>query len=196
MTSFDLHIIATDRGLQPQLQTICMTLHVTINDLNDNSPQFSSDVYQFELFYDLPRYSIFGQIHAHDIDRHDRLIYTLDANPYLTINTNTGHLRLKHHLYRLIDQIFNVTVKVFDGLHTNQTTIHIHVKSFIDAQQPILFAEPAYGVTINESLPINTTITNIYRRFQISSSTIDFIDIMTDEYSCPFTIDLQGIVFV
>ncbi|CAF1439256.1 unnamed protein product [Rotaria sordida] len=49
-----------------------------------------------------------------------------------------------------------------------------------DAQQPILLSEPAYGLTINESLSIDPIITNIYRRFQIQSSTIDFIEVIHD----------------
>ena len=190
ISSIDLHILTTDQGREVQLQSICMTLHIHINDLNDNIPQFSSSIYRFDLFFDMPRYAIFGQIHARDADHQSRLIYSLNANPYLTINPLSGHLRLKHHLYRLIDQIFNVTVNVSDGLHTNQTSIHIHVKSFVDVQQPILLPEPAFALTINESYPMNQSITNIYRRFQLTPSMVDAIEIFNDRI--PFTIDSQG----
>ena len=171
-----------------------MTVHVTIDDVNDNLPRFSAKTLAFELFFDMPRYAVFGQVHASDVDENDRLTYAIDPNPYVTINMNTGHLRLKHNLHRLMDQTLNVTVKVSDGLHLSQTSIDIRVKSSLDAQQPILLPEPAYALTINESLPLNVTITNIYRRLQISSATIDFLDIITDEYPCPFFIDQQGIV--
>jgi hypothetical protein len=142
----------------------------------------------------MPRYSIFGQVYAKDLDQNDKLIYSLNPNPYVTINMHTGHLRLKYTLHRLIDQILNVTAQVSDGLHTNQTSIRIHIKSFPDAQQPILLAEPGYGLTVNESLPIGSIITNIYRRFQIVSSTIDFIEIIHDEIKLPFSIDQQGMM--
>ena len=194
MSSIALHVLASDQGNELQLQSICTTLHLTVVDVNDNVPQFSSMSYAFDLFSDMPRYAIFGQIYATDVDTHDRLTYAVDPNPYVTINNQTGHLRLKHNLHRLIDQILNVTVKVSDGLHTNQTSIHVHVKSFVDAQQPILLAEPAYALTINESLGVGSTITNIYRRAQLIASTIDFIEIMTDDRPSPFSIDLQGIV--
>jgi hypothetical protein len=141
----------------------------------------------------MPRYSIFGQIYAKDFDINDKIIYSLSPNPYITINKYTGYLRLKHNLHRLIDQILNVTVYISDGLHKNQTSIHIYVKSFPDAQEPILLSEPAYALTINESLPIDSIITNIYRRFQIPSSTIDFIEIIhDDQLKLPFSIDQQG----
>ncbi|CAF4713364.1 unnamed protein product, partial [Rotaria magnacalcarata] len=190
-SSIELHIIVLDQGLQIQFQSICTTLHITINDINDNTPQFSSDDYFFNLFSDMPRYSIFGQISAIDIDKNNELIYSINPNPYVTINTHTGHLRLKYSLHRLIDQILNVTVQVSDGLHQNQTIIFISVKSFPDAQQPILLSEPAYGLTINESLSVDSIIINAYRRFQILSSTIDFIEIIHDEIKSPFSIDQQ-----
>jgi hypothetical protein len=190
----ELHIIASDQGSQPQLQSICTTIHITINDLNDNTPQFLSNNYLFNLFSDMPRYSIFGQIYAKDIDHNDKLIYSLNPNPYITINRYTGHLRSKYNLHRLIDQILNVTVQVTDGLHKNQTSIQISIKSFPDAQQPILLSEPGYGLTINESISIGSIITNIYRRFQMISSTIDFIEIIHDENKLPFSIDQQGML--
>lgn len=188
----ELHIIALDQGSHIQLQSICTTLHITIKDLNDNIPQFTSDNYLFNLFSDMPRYSIFGQINAIDSDKNDQLVYSLNPNPYVTINMNTGHLRLKHYLHRLLDQILNITVQVSDGLHQNQTSISIYIKSFPDAQQPILLPEPAYGLTINETLAVDTIITNIYRRLQIASSTIDFVQIIHNDMKLPFSIDQQG----
>jgi hypothetical protein len=143
----------------------------------------------------MPRYSIFGQIYAKDFDENNKLIYSLSPNPYITINKYTGHLRLKNYLHRLINQILNVTVQVSDGLHQNQTSIYINIQSFPDAQQPILLTEPAYGVTINESLIVDSLITNIYRRFQFISSTIDFIEIIhDDQMKLPFSIDQQGMM--
>jgi hypothetical protein len=189
-----LHIIASDQGFQPQFQSICTTLHITINDSNDNTPQFTSNNSIFNLFSDMPRYSIFGQIYAMDFDTNDKLIYSLNPNPYVIINRYTGHLYLKHNLHRLIDQILNVTVQVSDGLHKNETSISIDVKAFPDAQEPILLSEPGYGLTINESLVIGSIITNIYRRFQIIASTIDFIEIIHDEMKLPFSIDQEGMM--
>jgi hypothetical protein len=193
--SLDLYIVASDRDSHVQLQSICMTLHVTVNDVNDHSPQFSRSTYQFELFFDLPRFTVFGQVYATDADENARLIYSLEPNPYLKVHPRTGHLRIKYPLYRLIDQIFNVTVKVSDGRHVNQTFIYVRVRPFIDAQQPILLMEPAFGVTINESTAVNSILSNIYRRFQLNPMTIDFMTLMTDAVPIPFTLDAQGIVF-
>lgn len=143
----------------------------------------------------MPRYSIFGQISAIDFDENDQLIYSLSPNPYITINKYTGHLRLKHHLHRLIDQILNVTVSVSDGIHQNQSSIQIFIQTFPDAQEPILLSEPAYALMINESFAVGTMISNVYRRFQLVASTIDLIEIVHDEpRKLPFSIDQQGMM--
>ncbi len=187
-----MHILASDQGQQPQLQSLCMTLHITIRDLNDNIPQFSLTNYTFDVFSDLPRDTIFGQIYAIDADSTDRLIYSIDSNAYIKINKHTGHLRLQSTLHHLVDQNLNLTVRVSDGLNINQTWIYLHIKRFPQAQEPILLSEPAYHITINQSLSIGTIITNVYQHLELSQSSVDFIEIITDENRIPFSIDQQG----
>jgi len=169
-----------------------MTLHITVIDINDNIPQFSFVNYTFHVFSDLPQETIFGQIYAIDADSTDSLIYSIDSNPYIKINKDTGHLRLKSNLHHLIDQNLNITVRVSDGLHVNQTWISIHIKRFLEAQQPILLSKPAYSIIINQSLPIGTIITNVYHRLELLESSIDFVEIINEENIIPFSIDQQG----
>jgi hypothetical protein len=171
-----------------------MTLHITIVDINDNIPQFSSDNYTYHLFSDLPRQTTFGQIYAFDKDSSDHLIYSIESNPYIKINEHTGHLQLQSHLHRLVHQYLNLTVKVSDGLHINQTWIYLHIKRFMEAQEPILLSEPAYGIIINQSVPIGKIVTNVYQYFQLSESSIDFIEIIHDDNQIPFSIDQQGMI--
>ncbi|CAF1202193.1 unnamed protein product, partial [Adineta steineri] len=187
-----LYIIASDQGQQLQLQSICMTIHITILDRNDNIPQFSLASYIFEISFDLPRETIFGQIYASDLDQSDKLFYSIDSNSYIKIDTYTGHLRLKTDLHHFINQSLNFTVKVSDGLHVNQTWIYISVKRFIEVQQPILIPEPAYSIVINQSLPAQTIIMNIYHRLKLPKASIDCIEIIHEENIIPFDIDQQG----
>jgi hypothetical protein len=189
-----LHIIASDQGQQLQLQSICMTLHITIVDVNDNIPQFSLVNYVYDVFSDLPEETIFGQVFASDADSTGTLIYSIDSNSYIKINECTGHLRLKSNLHNLFDRYFNVTVKVSDGLHINQTWIYIHVKRFMETQEPILVSEPAYSIIINQSLPVGTIITNVYHHLRHLKTSIDFVEIIYEANIIPFSIDQQGIV--
>ncbi|UJR21665.1 hypothetical protein I4U23_024742 [Adineta vaga] len=187
-----LYILASDQGQQIQFQSICMTLHVTIMDVNDNIPQFSLTNYTFDVFSDLPRETIIGQVFASDADLSTKLIYSIDSNPWIKINQSTGYLQLKFDLHRFTDQIFNITVRVFDGIHRNQTWISIRIKRFISVQEPILVSTPAYSVVINQSTPVGTIVTNIYQRLQLDKTSIDFIEIIREETIVLFTIDQQG----
>ncbi|CAF1545949.1 unnamed protein product [Rotaria magnacalcarata] len=187
-----LYIIASDQGQQLQLQSICMTLHITIADMNDNIPRFLLANYTYQLFSDLPRDTIFGQIHAIDFDSTNNLIYSIDPNPYVKIDQYTGHLRLKHNVYHMIDQTINITAQVSDGLHVNYTEIYIYIIRVTEAQEPILLREPAYEIVINRSLPIGTIITNVYHDLRLLESSVDFIDIIHDDHTIPFGIDQQG----
>ena len=187
-----MHIIASDQGTQPQLQSLCMTLHVTIRDINEHVPQFSLFNYSFDVFADLPKNAIFAQIYATDADVTDRLIYSIDFNPYVDINENLGYLRVKSTLLPLVSHHFNVTVRVSDGLHINQTWIDLSIISFPKTQEPILLSQSAYQITLNQSLPIGTIVTNVYHDLKLRAATIDFIEIIPDDNPMPLVIDQQG----
>ena len=187
-----LQILASDQGRRVQLQSICSTLHVTIIDMNDNPPKFSLANYSFDIFSDLPRETIVGQIYVTDADSSAQLFYSISANPWIKINQRTGHLRLKSNLYQLTNEFFNLTVTVSDGIHVNQTWISVHVKPFVSAQQPILLSEPAYSIVINQSIPVGTVVTNVYQRLRLTSTSIDFIEIIHEDTAPPFAIDRQG----
>ncbi|CAF0721029.1 unnamed protein product [Adineta ricciae] len=187
-----LQILASDQGRRVQLQSICTTLHVTIMDVNDNPPKFSLANYSFDIFSDLPRETIVGQIYAIDADSSAELLYSISANPWIKINQGTGHLRLKSNLHQLTNEFFNLSATVFDGIHVNQTWISFRVKPFVSAQQPILLSEPAYSVVINQSIPVGTVVTNVYQRLRLISTSIDFIEIIHEDTVLPFAIDEQG----
>ena len=189
MPSLRLHIVASDQGQQTRWQSICTTLHVTLRDINDNRPEFSSTPYVFHLFADLPRSTLFGQVYATDVDSNDSLTYSIESNPWITIDRHTGHLRVRESL---ADPVFNLTVKVTDGLHVNHTTVQIHVERFPPAQQPILLLEPAISLVINRSTSAGTVITNLYHRFHFQPSSIDHMELVYE--GCPpiFSIDQQG----
>ena len=193
-SSIHLHILASDQGTQPQLQSLCMTLHIIIWDINENIPQFSITNHTFEVFSDLPRNAIFAQVYATDADVTDQLIYSIDFNPYVDINQHTGHLRVKQTLHPLVSHHFNLTVRVFDGLHINQTSIDLYIQPFPKAQEPILVSQPAYEIILNQSLSIGTIVTNVYHDFKLRSSTIDFVEILPNEHPIVLVIDQQGMI--
>ena len=190
-----LYVIASDQGRPSSLHSICTTLHLTIIDRNDHVPQFSRNQYTHHLFADLPRYTIFGQIHAIDADHTDQLIYSIEPNPYVTIDSRSGYLRLQENPQ---NAAIHLSVNVSDGVHVNQTSVQIAVQASQEPQQPILVAEPALSVMINRSTVVGTRIAAIYDHFPVARSSIDHMEIVDEEEggSAPFSIDRQGIAHI
>ena len=189
LSSLDLYVIASDQGQSIQLDSLCTTIHLTIVDLNDNSPEFIREKFHFEIYADLPRESIFGQIYAVDRDAIDRLSYSIESNSFISIDKRTGYLRMKSFLTNDI----NLTVEITDGLHRNQTMISIERKDFIHVQEPILLNQPAFEIHINRSTAIRTRIINLYQQLNIRQGSLDYIEIISDERKHLFDIDQQGI---
>ena len=189
-----LYVIASDRGRPSSLHSICTTLHLTILDQNDNIPQFSRDEYIYHLFADLPRYAVFGQIHAVDADRADQLTYSIEPNFYVSINSRSGYLQLQDNP---LNSPITLTVNVSDGVHVNHTILRIVSQALQQLQQPILVSEPASSVTINRSMPAGTVIATVYDRFRLPRASIDHMEIVDgeEEGSIPFSIDQQGSSF-
>ncbi|KAM7399062.1 hypothetical protein PAMP_018355 [Pampus punctatissimus] len=59
-------VIAVDSGLPPLTGTL--TLHVVVDDINDNSPEFTEEVYNTIVSEDSPEGTVFAMIMASDID--------------------------------------------------------------------------------------------------------------------------------
>ncbi|CAF0954004.1 unnamed protein product [Didymodactylos carnosus] len=180
-----VYIILTDQGQPSQLQTLC-TLHVNIIGLNDNVPQFiyqnkSLTYYEFDVWEDMPKHAVFGQIIAYDLDGNFTLRYSLEPNPYVYILPTLGYLKLRRSLYLLVDQTFNISLTVQDdGKLVNRTHILIHVLKVKKSSNPLLINEPAYSLIVNESLPIGSILTNILKRVQNGGSTsvkVDYIEL-------------------
>ncbi|KAF3847498.1 hypothetical protein F7725_020526, partial [Dissostichus mawsoni] len=63
---YSVTIIAVDSGLPPLTGTL--TLHVIVDDVNDNSPEFSEEVYNTIVSEDCSTGTVFAMITASDID--------------------------------------------------------------------------------------------------------------------------------
>ncbi|XP_053729466.1 protocadherin gamma-B4-like [Synchiropus splendidus] len=65
-SSYTLSIIAVDSGSPPLTGT--MTVHIMVDDVNDNSPQFSEEVFNTIVSEDSPPGTAFAMITASDMD--------------------------------------------------------------------------------------------------------------------------------
>ncbi|CAH8591457.1 unnamed protein product [Schistosoma rodhaini] len=113
---YTLIALAVDHGNPPLTGT--STVQITINDLNDNGPVFSTNNYTFHLQENQARSTIVGQVNATDVDSsaYGPLEYSFANDPdsvNFTIDKITGIIRNRQSLDReeKSQYIFRVLVK-------------------------------------------------------------------------------------
>ncbi|XP_069619831.1 protocadherin gamma-B2-like isoform X29 [Ranitomeya imitator] len=155
-SSYNISIIATDRGSPPLSSTRVLTLDVS--DVNDNPPIFSKSTYvAYVPENNLPGASIFS-IQASDPDTGDnaRIIYSISSaitetpsmTSYLSINIETGVLYAQRSFDYEQNKEFIIEVTASDNgspsLSSN-VTLFIHIVDQNDNAPKILYPSPDTG---------------------------------------------------
>ncbi|XP_077122303.1 protocadherin gamma-B1-like isoform X31 [Ranitomeya variabilis] len=155
-SSYNISIIATDRGSPPLSSTRVLTLDVS--DVNDNPPIFSKSTYvAYVSENNLPGASIFS-IQASDPDTGDnaRIIYSISSaitetpsmTSYLSINIETGVLYAQRSFDYEQNKEFIIEVTASDNgspsLSSN-VTLFIHIVDQNDNAPKILYPSPDTG---------------------------------------------------
>ncbi|XP_069619832.1 protocadherin gamma-B1-like isoform X30 [Ranitomeya imitator] len=155
-SSYNISIIATDRGSPALSSTRVLTLDVS--DVNDNPPIFSKSSYvAYVSENNLPGASIFS-IQASDPDTGDnaRIIYTISSaitetpsmTSYLSINIETGVLYAQRSFDYEQNKEFIIEVTASDNgspsLSSN-VTLFIHIVDQNDNAPKILYPSPEIG---------------------------------------------------
>ncbi|XP_069619801.1 protocadherin gamma-B1-like isoform X1 [Ranitomeya imitator] len=155
-SSYNICIIATDRGSPPLSSTRVLTLDVS--DVNDNPPIFSKSTYvAYVPENNLPGASIFS-IQASDPDTGDnaRIIYSISSTvtetpsmtSYLSINIETGVLYAQRSFDYEQNKEFIIEVTASDNgspsLSSN-VTLFIHIVDQNDNAPKILYPSPDIG---------------------------------------------------
>ncbi|CAB1422219.1 unnamed protein product [Pleuronectes platessa] len=108
-------IIAVDSGLPPLTGTL--TVHVIVEDVNDNHPEFSEEVYNTIVYEDSPPGTVFAMMMASDIDEgvNGEIRYFMD-NPDVpfAVEETSGELLTTDVLDRETVAIYRLTVMSSD----------------------------------------------------------------------------------
>ena len=93
-------------------------IFIEIEDINDNSPKFSQEVFTASLREDTPIDAIATKIHATDDDglpMNKKISYDiLDGSQEFRIDSETGMVRLAKSLDREVQDMYNLTVRAMD----------------------------------------------------------------------------------
>ena len=153
-----LTVLAKDKGLPPLNSTTVVT--VTINDVNDNRPTFSQDVYNKTLAENLNPGTTVMMLQAKDSDAGDNgnVTYMIDSSSREITDTfgiaqTTGVLTTKVELDREIKSFYIIPIKASDHGNpslSSTTLVHLRVTDVND-NYPIF-----YPITYVESVLTNT----------------------------------------
>ena len=92
----DCELKVTD--LSGNLQTATEKFVVRILDENDNLPEFDEEIYDFEIFENIPTGQLIGSVHSCDRDTIGEIFYRLEDNSPLEIDLKSGTLKTQTNL--------------------------------------------------------------------------------------------------
>lgn len=146
-TQVTLTVAATDNHPINSLSTLA-TLVVNINNINDNPPTFTQDLYTFDVFDDELNARV-GTVNATDLDgtNVNTLLYDfVDPNTqqFFVINENTGEIIVRTTLdYEdpMFDEgdprVLTFEVQVYDGISFDYATVQVNIVDLPD-RRPVI----------------------------------------------------------
>ena len=162
-------IIAYDQGEVSESSTATLTL--TVQDINDEVPQFVEDGYQFYVFEEQPPHATIGTVHALDADSPPfndisySIDYTGDDFNSFAINEETGEIYTTRRLDREEQSLFIVTVRAVNPGYARMqsaTNVTIEVADRNDNTPIISFPKADNNtVYISTDLPVGSIVTSI-----------------------------------
>ncbi|XP_035265742.1 protocadherin beta-16-like isoform X25 [Anguilla anguilla] len=155
--------------LENPLELHRISLH--IQDINDNSPQFGTNIISLEITESVGKGARFLLDEAHDADIGQNAVqsYTLQGNDHfvLAVHTNTdggkyGELVLEKELDREEQQDVKLLLTAADGGTPQKTgTVVIHI-TVLDANDNIpVFSQAVYKAVLPENSPLDTVVVTV-----------------------------------
>ncbi|XP_054840770.1 protocadherin beta-16-like [Eublepharis macularius] len=146
-------------------------IEVEIEDVNDNSPQFSKKEFLFEIPEQVPTDTRFPLERAQDSDKGENGVqnYTLSPNDHFRLDvqsrsdgTKYAELVLEKQLDREEDAQFFLILSAFDGGTPKRTgTAQIKVKVLDNNDNFPQFGDSVYKVKVKENTPRGTLVTKV-----------------------------------
>ena len=188
--TYAVPIIATDSGGPPQLSTATLTVMVT--DSNEH-PSFSQSSYSVELSEATSIGEQVVQVRATDSDvgPNANLTFSIQPSDIFIIHPITGVITLSSTLdYELVESYTLVLTVMDSGSPPLSARAELIVRVLDDNDNPPLFSQDNYSVSLAEDIPPNTVIITVSASDLDSGNngaiTYSIVQASTDSF---FTID-------
>ena len=187
--SHNFTVIASDSG-SPQLSAE-EQVSVTVLNVNDNAPQFSQDMYEFNV----PENSMLNvEVTATDEDL-DQLTFIPSSgfSPYFVLDAFTGVITNAQDFSLDFETQaqFDLVTEITDGFFSSFANVTINVLDQNDLEP--VFLSSSYSAVVNESLPVGSSVLQVTAVDGDSGSNAEIEYILdSSEGSVPFSIDSQN----
>ncbi|XP_036911122.1 protocadherin Fat 1 isoform X1 [Sturnira hondurensis] len=161
---YHLLVKATDGGGRFCQANIVLTLE----DVNDNAPEFSADPYTITVFENTEPGTLLTRVQATDADAgvNRKITYSLldSADGQFSINELSGIIQLEKALDRELQAAYTLTLKAADqGLPRRLTATSTVVVSVLDINDnPPVFEYREYSTSVSEDILIGTEVLQVY----------------------------------
>ncbi|XP_065815110.1 uncharacterized protein [Labrus bergylta] len=146
-------------------------INIRVQDINDNSPQFTDDSLRIEIQESADKGARFllGEAHDGDIGENAVQGYTLQQNDHFNLNINTKaggrkycELVLDKELDREEKRVLKLLLTAFDGGSPRRSgTVVIHV-TVLDANDNVpVFSQTVYKASLPENSPLDTLVITV-----------------------------------
>ncbi|XP_063353576.1 protocadherin gamma-A11-like isoform X23 [Pelmatolapia mariae] len=146
-------------------------IHIHVQDINDNSPQFREESLKIEIQESADKGERFLVGEAHDADIGENAVqgYSLQQNDHFKLNVNTkasGRKYCELVLYKELDREDKkeivLLLTAFDGGSPQRSgTVVIHV-TVLDANDNVpVFGQNVYKASLPENSPLETLVTTV-----------------------------------
>ncbi|KPP79465.1 protocadherin Fat 3-like [Scleropages formosus] len=153
---------ATDNGFPMLSSEVLVT--VTIEDMNDNPPMFTQQLYEAHVSELAPKGHFVTCIQALDMDKLDaeRLRYSIlsgNEKANFAIHKETGIISLSSQRRQGMQQLYILNVSVSDGIFTSMAQVHIRILE-ANHYSPV-FSQRFYLAQIRENSPVGSKVVQL-----------------------------------
>nr|KAG5686127.1 hypothetical protein BaRGS_025682 [Batillaria attramentaria] len=169
-SQYTIIVQAEDSGLRRKL-SMTTSVVITLNDINDNFPEFVPRTQTVRVREDLPVGTVITTLTAHDLDEGEnaKVTYKLvdGADDKFQVDEVTGAVRIKNKLDFESTQVYNLTVKAEDGGEVSlesRCLVNIEVVDVNENHHAPEFSSFLEKGSVPENSPVGTYVLNVSAR--------------------------------
>uniref|UniRef100_A0A3Q1I5G8 FAT atypical cadherin 1a n=1 Tax=Anabas testudineus TaxID=64144 RepID=A0A3Q1I5G8_ANATE len=141
-------------------------IHITVEDVNDNPPQFSSDPYTITVFENTETGTYVAKLLANDIDTglNSDILYSLEdsASGYFSVDEHTGVISLERPLDREVQSVYELKARATDqGLPRLSSPCQVVISVLDINDNPPVFEHREYTATMSEDIAVGTQVLRV-----------------------------------